>query len=501
MVRCRYYFLIFIISALFGLGGCQKSEPVVNQEKIAVGEEDADLQEVAGNRALEQKEVSEETQEEDDVKEDSDKDVDGNQTTPVKKHGKLTLEGTQIVDKNGDAFQIKGVSTHGLMWFPQYVNKDTFTTIRDEWNANCIRLAMYTGEGGYCSGSSKENMKELVCNGVDYATELGMYVIIDWHILKDNDPNIYIKESMDFFKYMSEKYSDNENVIYEICNEPNSGTDWSSIKSYALQVIPVIRENDPEAIIVVGTPNWSQDVDIAANDPITEYDNIMYTIHFYADTHRENLRNKMMLAYNKGLPVFCSEFGICDASGNGAVNIEQADEWISLLDDRGISYCIWNLSNKNETSSLIHYTCSKLSDWEETDLSDEGNWYLKVLGGKAGTVNSQDEEAGKEKADDETSKPVSSQEGNLTIKAEEDNSWNDGNSDFRQLRITLTNNGDDISQWNVSYTLDGDYVIDQSWGGEFSIDGKTMNIKNVDYNGTIKSGESISDIGVIIRTK
>ena len=262
---------------------------------------------------------------------DSQKDDENN---PLQAHGALCVKGTQLVDKTGKPFQLRGVSTHGLNWFPEYVNAYAFASMKNDWKINCVRLAMYTAEGdSYCEGGNKENLKNIVSQGVEYATDLGLYVIIDWHVLHDLDPNKYKADALAFFDEMSAKYADYDNVIYEICNEPNGGTSWDQIKSYANEVIPVIKKNNPDAVIVVGTPNWSQDVDIAAKDPITGYDNIMYTIHFYADTHRDDLRAKMKTALDAGLPVFCTEFGICDASGAGANNMTEGNAWIRAMND------------------------------------------------------------------------------------------------------------------------------------------------------------------------
>ncbi|MDD6327937.1 MAG: cellulase family glycosylhydrolase [Lachnospiraceae bacterium] len=295
--------------------------------------------------------------------------------TPFANHGKLSVKGTDIVDEHGEKYQLKGLSTHGIAWFPDYVNKDAFQTFRDDWNANLIRLAMYTAENnGYCTGGNKEQIKGLVCTGVEAATDLGMYVIVDWHILHDLNPQVYKEEAKAYFAEMSKKYKDYDNVIYEICNEPNGGTTWSDVKSYAEEVIPIIRENAPDAIIIVGTPTWSQDVDVAAKDPITGYDNIMYAAHFYATTHTDGIRNKVTTAIDAGLPVFISEFSICDASGNGAIDYNQADLWFDLIDNYNLSYAAWNISNKAETSSVIISSCNKTSGWTVDDLSDTGKW-------------------------------------------------------------------------------------------------------------------------------
>ncbi len=302
--------------------------------------------------------------------------------TPFDNHGKLSVKGTDLVDAKGNKYQLKGVSTHGIAWFPDYVNKDAIQTFRDDWGANLFRIAMYTDEsGGYCNGGDKAYLKGLVDQGVNAATELGMYVIIDWHILHDLTPQKYKEDAKAFFEEMSSKYKDYDNVIYEICNEPNGGTQWSEVKSYAEEIIPIIRANDPDAIIIVGTPTWSQDVDIAAQDPITGYDNIMYAIHFYASTHTDNIRNKAVTAINSGLPIFISEFSICDASGNGAIDYNQADLWFDLIEEYNLSYAAWNVSNKNETSSLIQSSCNKTSGWTESELSETGIYIRKKIKG------------------------------------------------------------------------------------------------------------------------
>lgn len=304
--------------------------------------------------------------------------------TPFDNHGQLSVKGTDIVDESGSKYQLKGVSTHGITWFPDYVNKDAFQSIRDDWDANLVRLAMYTDTGdsnGYCSGGDKDSIRGLVDAGVTAATELGMYVIIDWHILNDNNPNSHIDEAKEFFDDVSAKYSSNHNVIYEICNEPNGGTSWSDIKSYAEIIIPVIRKNDKNAIIIVGTPNWSQDVDIVSEDPITGYDNIMYAVHFYAATHKDDLRNKVKTAISNGLPVFVSEFSLCDASGNGGIDYDSSDVWFDLINDNNLSYASWSLCNKDETSALIKPDSTATSTITIDDLSDTGKYVRdKILG-------------------------------------------------------------------------------------------------------------------------
>lgn len=300
--------------------------------------------------------------------------------------GRLHVKGTKLVDKKGHEVQLRGVSTHGLSWYPQYVNDKCFAQLHDKWGANVVRLAMYTEEyNGYCSGDAKNrsDLKKLIKKGVRLAKKHKMYVIVDWHILSDGNPNSHKKEAKAFFREMSREFKGYNNVIYEICNEPNNGTSWKEIKSYARSVISTIRKNDKKAVIVVGTPTWSQDVEQAAADPI-KGDNIMYALHFYAATHKADLRNKMTAAINKGLPVFVTEYGICDASGNGVIDKKEADRWIQTMDEYGVSYIAWNLSNKQESSSIIKSSCPKVSGFKKSELSDEGRWLYHLLRKKAG---------------------------------------------------------------------------------------------------------------------
>lgn len=301
------------------------------------------------------------------------------QTPVANPRGRLHVDGVQLVDEAGEPVQLRGVSTHGLAWYPEYVNIESFRTLRDDWNANVIRLAVYTEEyGGYCSGGNREELKALVDKGVNYATQLGMYVIIDWHILNDNNPQTHKQEAIEFFREMSAKYAGYDNVIYEICNEPHYVSWDNDIKPYAAEVISAIRANDSNALILVGTNTWSQDVTDVVGSRLDD-DNVMYVLHFYAATHKDDLRDKLIRAREAGIPVFISECSICDASGSGAVDYSSANEWLRLCNENNISFIAWSLSNKNETASLIRSDCSKLSGWSEEDLTDTGKWFRDAI--------------------------------------------------------------------------------------------------------------------------
>ena len=315
--------------------------------------------------------------------------------TPVGRHGKLSVQKVDgyaapiMVDQNGVPTQLRGASTHGMHWFPQYVNQNAFQTLRDDWGINMVRLVCYprdVGSVGYLTGgdSTKQQLDTLIQNGVDYATKLGMYALVDWHVHAYN-PNEYLKEAKIFFTKYATMYKDHDNVLYEICNEP-TGTNWYSgngkdLYTYCSEVIKTIRAIDPDAIIICGTNTWSQDVDQVAAKPMKAlgYENIMYTFHFYSATHKENLMKKVRLATKDGTPIFVTEFGICSADGNGSYDAENADRWIELLDELNISFACWSYSNCNEKSAYFKSSCSNAGgDWTADDLTTTGKWLINT---------------------------------------------------------------------------------------------------------------------------
>lgn len=301
-------------------------------------------------------------------------------TTPVSQHGQLSVKNGQLVDKSGKGYQLRGMSTHGLTWFPEFVNESAFKTLRDDWNTNVVRLAMYVDEwgNGQCYMGNKSGSLELLEKGVDICIKLDMYVIIDWHVLNPGDPSKYTNEAKSFFETVSKRYAKYPNVIYEICNEPNGGASWSgNIKPYAEKIIPVIRKNAPNSVIIVGTPTWSQEIDKPLSDPLN-YKNVMYAFHFYAATHA-GLRSNVENCVAQGLPVFVSEFGTCDASGGGANDFNETQKWLSYFDKQGISYCNWSICNKDETCSVLRPGTSANGNWSESNLTENGKWIRNWL--------------------------------------------------------------------------------------------------------------------------
>ncbi len=277
--------------------------------------------------------------------------------TPVAANGRLSVKGANIVNQSGQIFKIKGMSTHGIMWedFRNILSYNSLKVLRDDWKCNTIRIAMYTAEwGGYTTGSTyAAQAKARVKAGVENAKSAGMYAIIDWHILSDGDPRTHQSQAVAFFKEMANTYKNYDNVIYEICNEPNGGVTWNGgIKSYCQAVVNAIRQYDKNAIIICGTGTWSQDIDKVLGNRLSDK-NCVYALHFYANTHTDWLRSRLKSCYNSGLPVLVSEFGTCDASGNGGFNKYQTQEWLKLCDSLKVGYINWSAANKSETASAF----------------------------------------------------------------------------------------------------------------------------------------------------
>lgn len=300
------------------------------------------------------------------------------ETSPVEQNGFLKVIGNQLCNQKGKPIQLRGISSHGLQWYfsSKYVNENCLKYLRDNWNINLFRLAMYTREGGYIDDPE---VVAIVKKGVEAAIKLDIYIIIDWHVLSEKDPNVYRNEAINFFKEMASLYGKYPNILYEICNEPNGEDSWTiRIKPYAEAVIPAIRSIDRKNIIIVGTPTWSQDVDVVADNPLSGK-NLMYACHFYAGTHGEYLREKITYARQKGLAIFVTEWGATNSSGNGPIYRTETQEWIDFLNKNKISWCNWNLSDKYENSAALVMDADENGNWSDEDLTDSGKLVKSLL--------------------------------------------------------------------------------------------------------------------------
>lgn len=295
-------------------------------------------------------------------------------------HGKLSVDGPDLVDQNGNKFQLYGLSTHGLQWFNRYVNFESFYNIQKEFGINVIRLSLYPDEGGYsdCDQQYKDFLFNVVCTGIEACIELDMYVILDWHMLGSN---LHKADALDVFQRISEKYKEHDNIIYEIMNEPYGSITWNDCKQYAIEAIQTIRANQPDAVVLVGSPKYSTDLASIYSNPLSMFRNIMYTYHFYAASHRSQY-NTVESYYNKGLPIFISEHGGMQATGDGPMNYTSVGNWYSTLDRLNISYVAWNISNSKGSASILISGIDGQTFADDT-LKEWGKYYKTVTRTKA----------------------------------------------------------------------------------------------------------------------
>ncbi len=293
-------------------------------------------------------------------------------------NGALHVEGSSLKDKDGRNVVLKGVSTHGLTWYPDFVSEEKFQYLSTDWDCNFIRLAAYSSE--YVNGYKEETLN-LVKKGVDAAIASDMYVLVDWHVLSEQDPNVYLDQAKEFFEIITSAYPECPNIIYEICNEPNGETTWTDVTKFADQVIPVVRANSPSSVILVGTPVFDRSLTPAMRSPL-DFENVMYVLHFYTATHKDDLFAELEAAIDGGLPVFISECGLSEASGDGKPDYVSASRWFSYLREHDISFAVWSFSNKDELSALIKADYDPATPLKTDDLTGPGTWVRSLILGE-----------------------------------------------------------------------------------------------------------------------
>lgn len=287
--------------------------------------------------------------------------------TAVGIHGTLQVQGNKIVDQSGKPVQLRGMSLFWSNWAGPWYNENAVDTLAKDWKAGIVRAAMgIEVENGYLSNPAAEKAKVIAI--ADAAIARGIYVIIDWH---DHNAHNHTEQAKTFFAEMAQKYSNTPNVIFEVYNEPTQ-VSWDQVKSYAEQVLGSIRGTGANNLVIVGSPTWSQDADIAANNPITQYQNVAYTLHFYAATHKQFLRDKANTALGKGLALFVTEWGTCAADGNGSVDANETAIWLSWMEQNSISWANWSLFDKNEACSALVPGTSATGPWADGTLTPSG---------------------------------------------------------------------------------------------------------------------------------
>jgi endoglucanase len=299
------------------------------------------------------------------------------QTTPVERHGQLSVQGNRIVDQSGEPVVLRGMSLFWSQWMGRFYNTNLVHWLRDDWRCTVIRAALAVESGGYLTHPERE--KDKIKTVIQAAIDLGIYVIIDWH---DHNAHRNVAQAQAFFEEMAKTYGNHPNIIYELWNEPLNRHDWSTvIKPYHEAVIPKIRAHDPRNLIVCGTSTWSQDVDKAARDPL-QFDHIAYALHFYAATHKQPLRNKAAAALAGGIAIMVTEWGTSEATGGGKLDEEETQKWLEFMDENQLSWCNWSIADKVETSAALKPRVSSTGGWSTNDLTASGHLVRNELRAK-----------------------------------------------------------------------------------------------------------------------
>ncbi|WP_078968580.1 MULTISPECIES: glycoside hydrolase family 5 protein [unclassified Streptomyces] len=299
-------------------------------------------------------------------------------TTPAAINGQLKVCGTKLCNRYGKPIQLRGMSSHGTQWYAQCLTGGSLDALAKDWKADVLRVSTYVQEDGYETDPRKYT--DLAHSLIEQATARGMYVIVDWHMLDPGDPHHNLSRAKTFFTEIAQRHGGKTNLLYEIANEP-SGVSWSRIKSYAEQLIPVVRAKDPETPVLVGTRAWSS---FGVSEGATESEvvsapvnaaNIMYTFHFYAYSHRDAYLKTLSRAADK-LPVFVTEFGTQNYAGEGADDFTMTQKYLDLMAAKKISWVNWNFSDDERSGAVFKTgTCGKGGPWTGTaSLKPAGVW-------------------------------------------------------------------------------------------------------------------------------
>jgi endoglucanase len=273
----------------------------------------------------------------------------------------LKVIGTQLCDSTGSPVVLRGMSFGWHNYHPRFYNAGAVSWLHRDWGCNIVRAAIGVDpEQGYIK--DPELAMEKLIAVADAAIRENIYCIIDWH-----SHNIRLEEATNFFSAMAKRYGHTPNVIYELFNEPDEES-WAEVKAYSAALVKTIRAIDPDNIILLGSPHWDQDIQLPAEDPLRGADNLMYTVHYYAGTHGQWLRDRADSAIRKGLPVFISESAGMEATGDGPINESEWTKWITWAEERKISWLTWSVSDKDETCSVLKKSAASAGGWTQAEL-------------------------------------------------------------------------------------------------------------------------------------
>ncbi len=298
--------------------------------------------------------------------------------TPVACHGALSVVNGKIVGARGEPVTLRGMSLFWSQWGQHYSSAETVAWLAQDWKVDVVRAAI-AAEGNYSARQYFDREFAKASTVIDAAVANGLYVIVDWHAHRPHPD-----EAERFLTAIARKYGHLPNLIYEPFNEPlRDGVDWSrDVKPYHQRVIGAVRAIDPDNLVIAGSPTWSQDVDIAAADPLA-FQNVAYTLHYYAATHKQELRDKADAALARGAALLITEFGTVEATGNGALDHESSEAWWNWAEEHDIGWMAWSIGDRDETSAALK-PGTLAAGWSDDDLTESGRLLRQKLHEAAG---------------------------------------------------------------------------------------------------------------------
>ena len=274
---------------------------------------------------------------------------------------KISVNKNSFVTENGEKLVFRGLNTSDpdKLESQGYWNKAYFEEIK-KWGANIVRFPVHPTawvERG------KENYLSLLDDGLMWASELGLYVIMDWHSIGNLQTDMYqhdrydttLKQTYDFWRTIAVRYGKNNTVaFYELFNEPTTynntlGTaSWEEWKRLNEEMITIIRANGGEGIPLVAGFNWAYDLSPVLDNPINA-EGIGYVSHPYPQKREKPWEDKWTTDWGfvkEKYPLILTEIGFCGPEDPGAhmpvISDESyGDAITNYCDDKEISYVVW----------------------------------------------------------------------------------------------------------------------------------------------------------------
>lgn len=292
-------------------------------------------------------------------------------TTPVARHGKLSVNGNRIVNECGRPVTLRGMSLYDWNqagW--QFYNANAIANLAQQKKCTLIRVPLIAAD---YPGSM-----DRVTTVMDACIANGIYCIANWHVVGASN----VDTATQFYTTLAQAYGNTPNIIYEPWNEPTTDT-WATIKAYHEKIIAAVRPIDPDNVFLLGNRQWDQRPDEACSDPVTSTSNVAYVVHFYANSNKLSAFQPYLdSCLNKGFPIFVTEYGGVSSNGNGTFNTAEMQNWWNYMDANSISSANWAVETNTETSSVFTTTANANGPWQDSEITSSGSQVFQYIASK-----------------------------------------------------------------------------------------------------------------------